>query len=103
LQEIIKNDTITKPVGKSHKQINVASLWELPFKYCLKHKNMKSSNNQLTGSLKGKTSVYLPEKRMWVYANTQKQANNYILRLKAQDSAIQAARQTLNKPKKATK
>ena len=64
---------------------------------------MKSDKNQLTGSLKGKISIYLPEKRMWVYAKTQKQAENYILRLKAKDSAIQAARQTLNKPKAAIK
>jgi len=63
---------------------------------------MKSSKDQLTGSLKGKISIYLPEKRMWVYAKTKQQADNYILRLKANDSAIQAARQSLNKTKAAT-
>jgi hypothetical protein len=31
LPETIKNDIATKPVGKSCKQINVVSCWELPF------------------------------------------------------------------------
>jgi hypothetical protein len=53
---------------------------------------MKSSKNQLTGSLKGKISIYLPEKRMWVYAQTQQQADNYILRLKARDTAIRGSK-----------
>jgi hypothetical protein len=64
---------------------------------------MKSAKTLLTGSLKGKISVYLPEKRLWVYAISQKQADNYILRLQAQDSAIQAARQSLSKNKTAFK
>lgn len=58
---------------------------------------MKQKKNQANGSLKGKIGVYIPEKRMWVYANTQKEADDYILRLRAKESALQASRQMANK------
>ena len=58
---------------------------------------MKTEKSQSTGSLKGKISIYLPEKRLWVYADTKKEADDYILRLRAKEVAIQTARQSLNK------
>ncbi|MBE0662931.1 MAG: hypothetical protein IH597_10745 [Bacteroidales bacterium] len=58
---------------------------------------MKQEKNQCNGSIKGKISIYLPDKRMWVYADSQKEADDYVLRLRAKDTALQASRQAMNK------
>jgi hypothetical protein len=62
-----------------------------------KKKTMKTEKSHSTGSLKGKVSIYLPDKRLWVYADTKKEADDYILRLRAKDTALQASRQSMNK------
>jgi exopolysaccharide biosynthesis protein len=53
---------------------------------------MKSSKNPLTGSLKGKYSVYLPEKRLWIFTDTKKEADDYVKRLKAKDASMQVSK-----------
>lgn len=58
---------------------------------------MKQEKNQSNGSIKGKISIYLPDKRMWVYADSKKEADDYVLRLRAKDTALQASRQAMNK------
>jgi len=58
---------------------------------------MKSDKNSSTGSLKGKTAVYIPEKRMWVYTDTKKQADDYIKRLNAKEAELQASRHAMSK------
>jgi hypothetical protein len=62
-----------------------------------KQKIMQTEKNQSTGSIKGKVSIYLPDKRLWVYADTKKEADDYILRLRAKDTALQASRQSMIK------